>query len=161
MSLASPGGVTSSSRSTYWKLAPHAPEPGEHVKEQSYNFYVRWLLMQIFFLFDSIRKCKHQVAHYAQQTFRIVGLGWDSVFVANWVELSGAFAGGHNSGVLSARSSTMMIVVHMLISDQGQAESDRHIYRISAVELNLFRPVPAVQLVSVPHAKGSSHRQVW
>ena len=101
MSLASPGGVTSSSRSTYWKLAPHAPEPGEHVKEQSYNFYVRWLLMQIFFLFDSIRKCKHQVAHYAQQTFRIVGLGWDSVFVANWVELSGAFAGAKFMGVLS------------------------------------------------------------
>ena len=117
--------------------------------------------MQFSFLFDFIRKCKHQVAHYAQQTFRIVGLGWDSVFVANWVELSGAFAGGHNSGVLSARSSTMVLVVHMLISDQGQAESDRHIYRISAVELNLFRTVSAVQLVSVPHAKGSSHRQVW
>ena len=69
---------------------------------------------------DFIRKGKHQVAHYAQQTFRIVGLGWDSFFVANWVELSGAFAGGHDSGVLSARSSTMVLVVHMLISDQGQ-----------------------------------------
>ena len=76
--------------------------------------------MQLFFLFDFIRKCKQQVAHYAQQTFRIVGLGWHSVFIASFVELSCAFAGGHNSGVLSARSSTMMIVVHMLISDQGQ-----------------------------------------
>ena len=76
--------------------------------------------MQLFFLFDFIRKCKHQVAHYAQQTFRIVGLGWHSIFIASFVELSGAFAGGHNSGVLSARSSTMVLVVHMLISDQGQ-----------------------------------------
>ena len=117
--------------------------------------------MQFFSMQDFIRKGKHQVAHYAQQTFRIVGLGWHSIFIISSVELSCAFAGGHNSGVLSARSSTMMIVVLMLISDQGQAESDRHIYRMSAVELNLFRPVSAVQLVSVPHAKGSSHRQVW
>ena len=76
--------------------------------------------MQLFFLFDFIRKCKHQVAHYAQQTFRIVALGWHSFFIANCVELSCAFAGGHNSGFLSAWSSTMMIVVHMLMSDQGQ-----------------------------------------
>ena len=126
--LASPGVVISSSRSTYWALSPNPPEPEEHVKEQSSKFHFRWMLMQLFSLFDSIRKCKHQVAHYAQQTFRIVGLGWHSFFIANCVELSCAFAGGHNSGFLSARSSTMMIVVQMLISDQGQAESDRHIY---------------------------------
>ena len=66
---------------------------------------------------DVIRKGKHQVAHYAQQTFRIVGLGWHSIFIiSSSVELSCAFAGGHNSGVLSAGSSSMMIVVHMLIS---------------------------------------------
>ena len=72
--------------------------------------------MQFSFLFDFIRKCKHQVAHYAQQTFRIVGLGWHSIFIAGFAELSCAFAGGHNSAVLSAGSSSMMIVAHMLIS---------------------------------------------